>query len=143
MLMLMRYLDVILYSLNLLIIFLFGVNKKLYATDFDFKDAYENCRKGRIWNKYVLHDSLLYRANKLCVPTSFIRLLFSQEAQGGDLMGHFGVKKSEDVLVSHFFWSKMRCDVERYVSQCTTCNKAKSQLILHDLYMPFPVPSVH
>jgi hypothetical protein len=27
--------------------------KELYATDIDFKDAYENCRGGRTWNKYV------------------------------------------------------------------------------------------
>jgi hypothetical protein len=38
---------------------------ELYAIDFDFKDAYENCREGRTLNKYVLPDSLLYRANKL------------------------------------------------------------------------------
>jgi hypothetical protein len=50
--------------------------KELYATDFDFKDAYENCREERTWNKYVMHDGLLYRANKLCVPASFVRLLF-------------------------------------------------------------------
>jgi hypothetical protein len=28
------------------------------------------------------------------------------------------------------------------VSRCTTCNKAKSRLNLHGLYMSFPVPSV-
>jgi hypothetical protein len=57
---------------------IFGLEslKELCATDFDFKDAYENCREGRTWNKYVMHDSLLYRANKLCVPASFVRLLF-------------------------------------------------------------------
>jgi hypothetical protein len=27
--------------------------KELYATDVDFKNAYENCREGRTWNKYV------------------------------------------------------------------------------------------
>jgi hypothetical protein len=100
--------------------------KELYATDVDFKDAYENCREGRTLNKYVLQDGLLYRANKLCVPASSVHLLFLQEAHGGGLMGHFGVKKTEDVLAAHFFWSKMRRDVERYVSRCTTCNKAKS-----------------
>jgi hypothetical protein len=55
----------------------------------------------------VLHDGLLYRANKLCVPVSSVRLLFLQEAHGGGLMGHFGVKKTEDVLTAHFFWPKM------------------------------------
>jgi hypothetical protein len=116
--------------------------KELCAMDVDFKDAYENCREGRMWNKYMLQDGLLYRANKLCVPASYIRLLFLQEAHGGGLMGHFGVKKIEDVLATHFFWPKMRRDVERYVSRCTTCNKAKSRLNPHGLYMPLSVPSV-
>jgi hypothetical protein len=57
-------------------------------------------------------------------------------------MGHFRVKKIENVLAAHFFWPKMRRDVERYVSWCTTCNKAKSQLNPHGLYMPLLVPSV-
>jgi hypothetical protein len=52
------------------------------------------------------------------------------------------VKKIEDVLTTHFFWQKMRRDVERYVSWCMTCNKAKSRLNPHSFYMPFPVPSV-
>src|SRR3954467_13500600 len=58
------------------------------------------------------------------------------------LMGHFGVKKTEDVLVAHFFWPRMRRDVERFVARCTTCQKAKSRLNPHGLYMPLPVPSV-
>ena len=78
----------------------------------------------------------------LCVLASSVRLLFLQEARGDGLMGHFGVKKTEDVLAAHFFWPKMRRDVERYVSRCTTCNKAKSRLNPHGLYMPLPVPSV-
>jgi transposase InsO family protein len=57
-------------------------------------------------------------------------------------MGHFGVKKTEDVLAAHFFWQKMRRDVERYMSGCMTCNKAKSRLNPHGLYMTLPVPSV-
>jgi hypothetical protein len=84
----------------------------------------------------------LYCANKLCVLASFVRLLFLLEAHRCSLMGHFGVKKIEDVLTAHFFWQKMRHDVERYVSRCMTCNKAKSRLNPHDLYMPLPVPSV-
>ena len=57
-------------------------------------------------------------------------------------MGHFGVKKTEDVLSTHFFWQKMRQDFERFVARCTTCQKAKSRLNPHGLYMPLPVPSV-
>jgi hypothetical protein len=87
---------------------LFGLQsiKELYATDFDLKDAYKNCREGRTWNKYVLHDDLLYRANKLCIPASSIRLLFLQVAHRGGLMEYFGVKKTKDVLAAHFFWPR-------------------------------------
>jgi transposase InsO family protein len=34
----------------------------------------------------------------------------------------------------------MRRDVERYVSRCTTCNKAKSRRNPHGFYMSLPVP---
>jgi hypothetical protein len=50
--------------------------KELHVTDFDLKDAYENGREGRTWKKYVLYDDLLYRANKLCIFASSVRLLF-------------------------------------------------------------------
>ena len=123
---------------------IFGLEtiKDLYATDLDFKEAFSHCKDGRTWNKYALVDGLLFRANKLYVLANSVCLLFLQEAHGGGLMGHFGVKKTEDVLAGHFFWPKMRRDAERYVSRCTTCNKAKSRLNPHGLYMPLPVPRV-
>jgi hypothetical protein len=65
-----------------------------------------------------------------------------QEAQGGGLMGHFGVKKTEDILAAHFFWPKMRRDVVRFVARCTTCQNAKSRLNPHGLYISPPAPSV-
>jgi hypothetical protein len=57
-------------------------------------------------------------------------------------MGHFGVKKMEDILSAHFFWPKMIRDVVRFVACCTTCQKAKSRLNPHGLYMPLPIPSI-
>jgi hypothetical protein len=90
------------------------------------------------------------RRINMCYRTVFCTVLISCVFQlvpftfyfWSDLMKHFGVKKTKDVLAAHFFWSKMRRDVERYMSQCTTCNKDKSRLNPHDLYMPLPVPSV-
>ncbi|WVZ70704.1 hypothetical protein U9M48_019347 [Paspalum notatum var. saurae] len=64
-----------------------------------------------------------------------------EEAHGGGLMGHFGVYKTREVLAAHFFWPRMRADVERLVARCTTCQKAKSRLNNHGLYMPLPVPT--
>jgi hypothetical protein len=35
-------------------------------------------------------------------------------------MGHFIVKKIEDILAGHLFLLKMRRDMERFVARCTT-----------------------
>ncbi|WVZ70741.1 hypothetical protein U9M48_019384 [Paspalum notatum var. saurae] len=111
---------------------IFGLEsiKEQYAYDEDFKDIMLHCKEG-----------FVFRANRLCIPVRSVRLLLLQEAHGGGLMGHFGAKKMEAVLSAHFFWPKMRRDVERFVSRCTTCQKAKSRLNPHGLYMPLPVPS--
>jgi hypothetical protein len=122
---------------------IFGLEtiKSQYSYDDDFKDVLLNCREGQTWNKSVLADEFVFRANKICIPASSVCLLLLQEAHGGGLMGHFGMKKTEDILVGHFFWPKMRRDVERFVVRCTTCQKAKSHLNPHGLYMHLSVPS--
>jgi hypothetical protein len=56
-------------------------------------------------------------------------------------MGHFGVYKTHGVLAAHFFRPQMRADVECLVARSTTCQKAKSRLNNHGLYMPLPIPT--
>jgi hypothetical protein len=46
--------------------------KELYATDFDFKDAYDNCREGRTWNKYVL---LLAVIKCIYLPPTYLHFI--------------------------------------------------------------------
>jgi hypothetical protein len=108
----------------MLLLILCLVGKGQYEFDADFKDVLLNCKEGRAWNKYVLNEGYLFRANRLCIPVGSVHLLLLQEAHGGGLMGHFGAKKTEDMLATHFFWTKIRRDVERFVSHCTTCQKA-------------------
>ena len=52
-----------------------------------------------------------------------MRELLVREAHGGGLMYHFGVRKPLDVLHEHFFWPKMKCDVERACARCITCRE--------------------
>ncbi|KAK1660860.1 hypothetical protein QYE76_049019 [Lolium multiflorum] len=56
-----------------------------------------------------------------------------QESHAGGLMGHFGREKSLLMLADHFYWPKMRRDVDRYVKRCITCNKSKSKLKPHGI----------
>jgi hypothetical protein len=74
---------------------IFGLEtiKVQYAFDDDFKEVALNCKEGHTWNKFVLNDGYLFRANHLCIPFGSVRLLLLQEAHGGGLMGHFGARR--------------------------------------------------
>jgi hypothetical protein len=122
-------------------IFGLQIMKDQYVDDDDFKDAFSQCLHGKPWGKFHIQDRFLFCANKLCIPASSVRLLLLQEAHGGGLMGHVVVYKTHGVFASHFFWPRMHADVERLVARYTTCQKAKSQLNNHGLYMPLPVPT--
>jgi hypothetical protein len=63
--------------------------------------------------KFVFNDGFVFRANKLYIPASSIRILLLQEAHVGGKMGHFGVKNMEGILVVYFFWPKMRRNMVR------------------------------
>lgn len=112
---------------------IFGLEsiKEQYALDLDFKDVLLNCREGCTWNKFVINDGVLFRANRLCIPVGSVCLLLLQEAHGGGLMGHFGAKKMEDVFTLHLFLPKMRRDVERFMARYTTCITLESSWFIH------------
>ena len=114
--------------------------KDLYENDNDFATLYGECEK-YAFGKFYRLDGYLFKEDKLCVPNNSMRKLFVHEAHSGGLMGHFGVKKTLDTLNEHFFWPKMRKDVERICSSCITYRKAKSRVMPHGLYTPLPVPS--
>jgi hypothetical protein len=116
--------------------------KDLYSTDHEFSKPYAKCTLGKGWEKYHVYDGFLFRANKICVPNCSFRLLLLQEAHASGLMGHFGWKKTYKLLFDHFYWPKMRRDVERLVRRCITCHKAKSKLNPHGSYTPLPIPNV-
>jgi hypothetical protein len=58
-----------------------------------------HCKDGKGWNKFIISDGFVFRANKLCIPASSVRLLLLQEAHDRGLMGHFGAKKTADILL--------------------------------------------
>lgn len=114
--------------------------KELYEKDVDFSDIYLLCIKGAV-DRFFRHEGYLFRENRLCVPNCSIRELLVREAHSGGLMGHFGVQKTLDVLKEHFYWPKMKSDVERICSRCIGCKKAKSKVLPQGLYTPLPTPN--
>ena len=91
--------------------------------------------------KFYKHEGFLFRGNQICVPACSLRELLVRESHSGGLMSHFGVLKTLDILSEHFYWPRMRRDVERICSKCIACRKAKSKSMPHGLYTPLPVPT--
>jgi hypothetical protein len=81
----------------------FKILKEMYNDDPKFSEPYNHCKDGKGWEKYHIHDGFLFRANKLCVPNSLVRLLLLQESHGGGLTGHFRQKKTYELLSDHFY----------------------------------------
>jgi len=114
--------------------------KDLYSSDHDFANVFEACEHAA-FGKFYRHEGFLFRENRLCVPICSLRELLVREAHGGGLMGHFGVRKTLEVLIEHFFWPPVKRDVERICEKCTTCKQAKSRSLPHGLYTPLPIPN--
>ena len=114
--------------------------KELYVNDHDFANIYSACETVA-FGKFYRHDGYLFRENRICVPKCSMREVLVREAQSGGLMGHFGVAKTLDVLIEHFFWPNMRKYVEKLCQTCLACKQAKSKVLPHGLYTPVPNPS--
>jgi hypothetical protein len=76
--------------------------KNTYADDANFFDVYKACDK-TAFSKFYKHDGYLFKESKLCVPSCSMCELLVREAHGEGLMGHFGVKKTLDILHDYFF----------------------------------------
>ena len=55
------------------------------------------------FGKFFRHDGYLFTEGKLCVPNCSMHELLVRKAHGGGLMGHFGVKKTLDILHEYLF----------------------------------------
>lgn len=113
--------------------------KELYAFDNDFAELIAACAS-KPYENYFVQDGFLFKGNRLCIPKGSFRTLLVKEVHEGGLMGHFGIAKTMEMLKEHFFWPKLRRDVESFCNSCVVCVKAKSTKKPHGLYMPLPVP---
>ena len=107
----------------------------------EFYDVYMQCLKGKHVQDHIMFDDMHFRKGKLCIPRCSIRELLVKEAHGGGLMGHFGEFKTYSMLCEHFYWLKMRKDVNKVCKQCFKCKEAMSKTQPHGLYTPLDVPS--
>ena len=111
-------------------------------SDHDFGNVFASCTNGAVFNDFYVFEGFLFKKNRLCVPNCSLRIVLVKEAHGCGLMGHFGVQKTYDILIEHFYWPCMKRNVNKVCGQCIVCLKAKYKLQPHGLYTPLPIPDV-
>jgi len=78
------------------------------------------------YQDYKTVNSLILHKGRIWVPKScsFIPLLLA-EFHASPLGGHMGVAKTLSRLSANFIWLGMRKDVQRFISECSTCLQTK------------------
>jgi hypothetical protein len=112
---------------------------QLYQQDLDFVTTYHLLGTGVIVTDFHIQDRLLCHLGHLCVPASE-RAKLIWEAHYSRMEGHFGTEKIMVILQKHFYWPKLRQDINKYIISCTACAISKPTIKKQGLYTPLPTP---
>ena len=91
---------------------------------------------------HVNDNGLLQYSNALFVPDDIVTRAELLWHYHDDFMtGHFGVKKTHDLLERKFFWQSMWKNIQKYVGFCNICQRIKaSHHCLYGSLASLPVP---
>ena len=85
-------------------------------------------------------NGLLYKDSKLWV-TKDLRLDVIQEVHNQPTVGHTGVRRTILTIQQHYFWPRMKRDIDQYIRNCHVCRQAKApQDQYNGRLNPLPVP---
>jgi hypothetical protein len=115
----------------------FEQGKDQYANDSYFANVVAECAKGAC-DGFFMHEGYLFKMGRMCIPSCSLQELIVREAHGGGLSGHFGEKKTYELLKEYFFWPNMLRDVHKVIERCVICKKAKGKENAYRLYMSLP-----
>jgi hypothetical protein len=72
-------------------------------------------------------DGLIYFRNRLYIPDDEpLRLQIAESEHDSQVAGHFGQKKTLELITRNFYWPKMEDWVNQYVRSCDECQRNKS-----------------
>jgi hypothetical protein len=108
---------------------------QLYQQDLNFANTYKILGIGVNVTDFHIQDGLLCHLGHLYVPARKCAMLI-WEAHYSRMVGHFCVEKIVAILQKHFYWPKLRQDVNKYIISFTSCAIAKLAIKKQGLYTP-------
>jgi hypothetical protein len=113
--------------------------KDQYTNDIYFANVVSECVLGAC-DGFFMHKGYLFKMGRLCIPSGLLQELLVREAHGGGLSGHFGEKKTYELLKEPFFGPSMLQNVHKVIEICVICKKTKGKENAYGLYMSLPIP---
>ena len=90
--------------------------------------------------EFTVRNGYLTKEGCVCIPAGSMRQFIIQELHGGGLAGYFGNDKTLSLVSDHFFWPKMRRDVNNVINHCRICQTNKGVKQNSGLYTHLPIP---
>lgn len=91
---------------------------------------------------YQVHNNMLFWNSRLVVPqqpeliTSILK-----EYHSSPIGGHSGISRTKARIARQFYWPSMNKDIRVFLSECLTCQQAKSSnTVPAGLLQPLPIP---
>jgi hypothetical protein len=112
---------------------------QIYQRDPDFSTTYKILGIGANVTNFHIQDGLLCHLGHLFVLARKNEKMI-WEAHYSRMARHFGVKKTVVILQKHFYWPKLRKNVNKYIRSFITCVIAKIAIKKQGLYTPLPTP---
>jgi hypothetical protein len=73
----------------------------------------------------AIQDSLLLWNTQIYIPRS-LRMFILQSRHDSPLSGHYGRRKTKELITRDFWWPKMDAFIEDYINSCETCTRSKA-----------------
>ena len=128
-----------------------NLGKKGYTTDQFYSKVLSIFRvdgnKDRNYPQYQVIEWLIYFEDcntnlRLCIPDSLCVEVMSEVHNISTESAHGGHAKTYNRIASTYYWPKMSQDINKYVSTCDICQKAKPRRHAPiGLLQPIPIPS--
>ncbi|WVZ21224.1 hypothetical protein V8G54_008546 [Vigna mungo] len=111
--------------------------------DANWLQLYQDCLLGKLPSTtYTIKEGLLFYKYRIVLPN--IASLLHQimiEYHSSKIGGHAGFRSTLARIVAHFYWPKMRNDIQKFVNECLVCQQAKTaNMVPAGLLQPLPIP---
>ena len=103
---------------------------------------YQNKVNTNLHPQLTLVDNIPYLNTRMYIPEGNLRLEALETCHDSTLAGHYGRRKTSELVKRKFWWPGLEKTVKDFCDSCDICARAKTpRHKSHGLLMPLPIPT--